>query len=329
VRGILPDDAVGHLGFTGTSLWIDAARPRVFVLLTNRVHPAVPTRRSPQYARAFHELAPDAVKGASTRIPLQWRLMDSPRTTFPSGPSRSRSVAAKTAFESGSSSRSRVHVLIVAPLDRRVPKPHTAVEAEIAAVRNLRCRSRSSIRFRGRPRSARRSRRVKPPPRRGPSRCMEPVPEAAWRERRARRIARERGRRTTSPRGASRGARTVPRPGVPPRRHRTRARPRRRRFERRRAPKDISAASRIQEGRRSAPAAVVRSPGGRGGGAAASRCRICPRRVWRRQPESRGRTTTGELRSQIHGIIWRAWHNRLLDHRPASSSVGAENRRGC
>ena len=31
---------VGHLGFTGTSLWIDRAQQRVIVLLTNRVHPS-------------------------------------------------------------------------------------------------------------------------------------------------------------------------------------------------------------------------------------------------------------------------------------------------
>ena len=34
---------VGHLAFTGCSLWIDPAREIVVVLLSNRVHPAVPT----------------------------------------------------------------------------------------------------------------------------------------------------------------------------------------------------------------------------------------------------------------------------------------------
>jgi CubicO group peptidase (beta-lactamase class C family) len=29
--------AIGHVGFTGTSLWIDPVRDRYFVLLTNRV----------------------------------------------------------------------------------------------------------------------------------------------------------------------------------------------------------------------------------------------------------------------------------------------------
>jgi CubicO group peptidase (beta-lactamase class C family) len=57
VRGILPDDAVGHLGFTGTSLWIDRAQPRIFVLLTNRVHPAVPDAPFTGTRRGFHERA--------------------------------------------------------------------------------------------------------------------------------------------------------------------------------------------------------------------------------------------------------------------------------
>jgi len=46
---------VGHLGFTGTSLWIDPDRELIVVLLTNRVHP---TRRSEairQFRPVLHE----------------------------------------------------------------------------------------------------------------------------------------------------------------------------------------------------------------------------------------------------------------------------------
>lgn len=47
--------AVGHLGFTGTSLWVDLDRGRFAILLTNRVHP---NRNHPQrirsLRRAFH-----------------------------------------------------------------------------------------------------------------------------------------------------------------------------------------------------------------------------------------------------------------------------------
>ena len=54
----LAKDSFGHLGFTGTSLWIEPETERIFILLTNRTHarelPFVninPTRRR------FHELA--------------------------------------------------------------------------------------------------------------------------------------------------------------------------------------------------------------------------------------------------------------------------------
>lgn len=40
-RGVLPDGAPGHTGFTGTSLWLVPDRERALVLLTNRVHPVV------------------------------------------------------------------------------------------------------------------------------------------------------------------------------------------------------------------------------------------------------------------------------------------------
>ncbi len=54
-RHLTPEATVGHLGFTGTSLWIDRATQRVAVLLTNRVHP---TRDNPHILAmriAFHE----------------------------------------------------------------------------------------------------------------------------------------------------------------------------------------------------------------------------------------------------------------------------------
>lgn len=56
-RGILPDGAPGHTGFAGTSLWLDPAAGRLFVLLTNRVHPRVSRRNFQLMRRAFHRLA--------------------------------------------------------------------------------------------------------------------------------------------------------------------------------------------------------------------------------------------------------------------------------
>ncbi|HLM01084.1 MAG TPA: serine hydrolase [Pyrinomonadaceae bacterium] len=54
----LSKDSFGHLGFTGTSLWIDPQKERIFILLTNRTH----NRRPPfvllnSVRRRFHELA--------------------------------------------------------------------------------------------------------------------------------------------------------------------------------------------------------------------------------------------------------------------------------
>jgi CubicO group peptidase (beta-lactamase class C family) len=47
--------AIGHTGFTGTSLWIDWERDRYFVLLTNRVHPTRSNERFLPYRARFHE----------------------------------------------------------------------------------------------------------------------------------------------------------------------------------------------------------------------------------------------------------------------------------
>ena len=52
--------AIGHLGFTGTSLWIDPAQQVIMVLLTNRVHPS----RQRDGIRAFRPLIHDAVMRA-------------------------------------------------------------------------------------------------------------------------------------------------------------------------------------------------------------------------------------------------------------------------
>jgi CubicO group peptidase (beta-lactamase class C family) len=48
----------GHLGFTGTSLWLDPVRERIFILLTNRTHHhAPPFVNINSVRRKFHDLA--------------------------------------------------------------------------------------------------------------------------------------------------------------------------------------------------------------------------------------------------------------------------------
>ena len=61
--GVLPDDAPGHTGFTGTSVWLIPAEPRVLVLLTNRVHPRVDPRGIAPVRRTFHEIAMRNARG--------------------------------------------------------------------------------------------------------------------------------------------------------------------------------------------------------------------------------------------------------------------------
>lgn len=54
----LSKDSFGHLGFTGTSLWIEPETERVFILLTNRTHArALPFANINSVRRRFHELA--------------------------------------------------------------------------------------------------------------------------------------------------------------------------------------------------------------------------------------------------------------------------------
>ena len=50
----------GHLGFTGTSLWIDPVKERIFILLTNRTHAhPLPFVNFNSVRRRFHDLAND------------------------------------------------------------------------------------------------------------------------------------------------------------------------------------------------------------------------------------------------------------------------------
>jgi CubicO group peptidase (beta-lactamase class C family) len=50
-------DTVGHLGFTGTSFWMDLDRNVMIILLTNRVHPS----RSNTKIKAFRPKLHDRV----------------------------------------------------------------------------------------------------------------------------------------------------------------------------------------------------------------------------------------------------------------------------
>ncbi|HJQ82482.1 MAG TPA: serine hydrolase [Candidatus Binatia bacterium] len=53
--------AVGHLGFTGTSIWIDLERDANVILLTNRVHPRRDNERIREWRPRLHDLAVEAL----------------------------------------------------------------------------------------------------------------------------------------------------------------------------------------------------------------------------------------------------------------------------
>ena len=64
-RGILDASCPGHEGFTGTSVWLDPARDRFYLLLSNRIHPRVEGDFQP-VRRAFHRVAAAARAAAGS-----------------------------------------------------------------------------------------------------------------------------------------------------------------------------------------------------------------------------------------------------------------------
>lgn len=60
----LSKNSFGHLGFTGTSVWIEPETERIFILLTNRTHHReLPFANINDVRRRFHELAVVALNG--------------------------------------------------------------------------------------------------------------------------------------------------------------------------------------------------------------------------------------------------------------------------
>jgi serine-type D-Ala-D-Ala carboxypeptidase len=58
----LTKDSFGHLGFAGTSLWIEPGTERIFILLTNRTHAhSLPFVNINSVRRTFHELAQESL----------------------------------------------------------------------------------------------------------------------------------------------------------------------------------------------------------------------------------------------------------------------------
>lgn len=58
---LFSEEAFGHTGFTGTSIWIDRARGIYIILLTNRVHPTRENMEIIKFRRHFHNAVNYAV----------------------------------------------------------------------------------------------------------------------------------------------------------------------------------------------------------------------------------------------------------------------------
>ncbi|MEL6182808.1 MAG: inositol monophosphatase family protein, partial [Myxococcota bacterium] len=102
-----PGVTVGHLGFTGTSIWIDRARRLVVVLLTNRVHPTRDREGIRDVRVAFHEAAtwlaaPQPLWSVAPRSPV---LSGVPRAAPAATEQRALEVAIQVAREAGSVAR--------------------------------------------------------------------------------------------------------------------------------------------------------------------------------------------------------------------------------
>ena len=76
----LSPSAIGHTGFTGTSLWIDRERDLYVVLLTNRVHPSRDNEQTPRVRPQIHDAV---VRRVRPPLPLNARR----RQLRPTGPS--------------------------------------------------------------------------------------------------------------------------------------------------------------------------------------------------------------------------------------------------
>jgi serine-type D-Ala-D-Ala carboxypeptidase len=57
-------NTVGHLGFTGTSLWMDLERDVTVVLLTNRVHPTRTNEKIRNFRPVIHDAVMRAIRSA-------------------------------------------------------------------------------------------------------------------------------------------------------------------------------------------------------------------------------------------------------------------------
>ncbi len=61
-------ESVGHLGFTGTSFWIDPEKECIVVLLTNRVHPSRENWKIKEFRPLFHDMLLEGIRAGGRVI---------------------------------------------------------------------------------------------------------------------------------------------------------------------------------------------------------------------------------------------------------------------
>lgn len=62
---LFSDQSVGHLGFTGTSFWMDLEKESIVILLTNRIHPMRANEKIKAFRPILHDTVMETIRPAS------------------------------------------------------------------------------------------------------------------------------------------------------------------------------------------------------------------------------------------------------------------------
>lgn len=261
--------------------------------------------------------------------------MDSPRTTFALGPLEISFRRREDNVRLGVIGSLAVHVLVIALLIVAVPPKKSGVAAEIAPSANppVPITFVDPLPQRPRPRQDEIFSQKPPPAARLKPLRMAPVPETSATAKRAPKESpsTNAGRRDSNPPGGAQGGpKLVPTPGVPPPASNG---------QERRPPNDLASnvdepkdiLGRLREFRKAVEAPRPSTPPGPEGGGHGSGGITMPNLPSTGfgigNLEFEGRDYDWESYGrQIHGIIWRAWHNRLLVTSSVFERWAAENR---
>jgi hypothetical protein len=262
--------------------------------------------------------------------------MDSSRTTIALGPLEITFNRREEGGRLGAFGSLAVHAVIIALLMLVGSRPKTVVEPEVTPA----ARSPIPITFvnplppQPRPKADEIATRRPPPAAQAKPLRMQPVPETSTDLKSATKeqAAKDAGRRDKKPAGGEQGGpKPVPAPGVPP--------PAPNGIDRQTTGNDVAAnvdqpkdiLGRLRDFKRAIEAPRPSAPKGQEGGGKGSggitMPALPPTGFGVGNLEFEGRDYDWESYGrQIHGIIWRAWHNRLLTTSSVFERWAAENR---